>query len=73
MLKRDFYNIIKVDTHIHHSAAMNAGHFLKFIKKKIKVILKKIKELIKFFKFHKLNKIIIKNEGDKIVYMDNKE
>jgi len=33
---RDFYNVRKVDTHIHHSAAMNAKHLLRFIKKKLK-------------------------------------
>mmetsp|Transcript_33130 Transcript_33130/g.95239 ORF Transcript_33130/g.95239 Transcript_33130/m.95239 type:complete len:709 (+) Transcript_33130:3-2129(+) len=33
---RDFYNVRKVDTHIHHSAAMNAKHLLRFIKKKAK-------------------------------------
>ena len=26
----------KVDTHVHHSAAMNAKHLLRFIKKKCK-------------------------------------
>ena len=26
---RDFYNVRKVDTHIHHSAAMNAKHLLR--------------------------------------------
>eukprot|EP00441_Pelagodinium_beii_P010964 CAMPEP_0197685876 /NCGR_PEP_ID=MMETSP1338-20131121/101635_1 /TAXON_ID=43686 ORGANISM="Pelagodinium beii, Strain RCC1491" /NCGR_SAMPLE_ID=MMETSP1338 /ASSEMBLY_ACC=CAM_ASM_000754 /LENGTH=47 /DNA_ID= /DNA_START= /DNA_END= /DNA_ORIENTATION= len=31
---RDFYNVRKVDTHIHHSAAMNAKHLLRFMKKK---------------------------------------
>lgn len=34
---RDFYNVRKVDTHIHHSAAMNAKHLLRFIKKKVRV------------------------------------
>lgn len=33
---RDFYNVRKVDTHIHHSAAMNAKHLLRFMKKKLK-------------------------------------
>jgi AMP deaminase len=33
---RDFYNVRKVDTHIHHSAAANAKHLLRFIKKKAK-------------------------------------
>merc|ERR1719329_1929866 len=33
---RDFYNVRKVDTHIHHSASMHAKHLLRFIKKKIK-------------------------------------
>ncbi|PRP81669.1 AMP deaminase [Planoprotostelium fungivorum] len=48
---RDFYNIRKVDTHIHHSAAMNQKHLLKFIKKTVrnhpedKVIIRDEKEL----------------------------
>ena len=33
---RDFYNVRKVDTHIHHSAAANGKHLLRFIKKKAK-------------------------------------
>mmetsp|Transcript_64662 Transcript_64662/g.189566 ORF Transcript_64662/g.189566 Transcript_64662/m.189566 type:complete len:685 (-) Transcript_64662:104-2158(-) len=33
---RDFYNVRKVDTHVHHSASMNAKHLLRFIKKKLK-------------------------------------
>jgi AMP deaminase len=33
---RDFYNVRKVDTHIHHSACMNQKHLLKFIKSKLK-------------------------------------
>ena len=33
---RDFYNIRKVDTHIHHSACMNQKHLLKFIKSKLR-------------------------------------
>lgn len=33
---RDFYNVRKVDTHVHHSAAMNAKHLLRFMKKKLK-------------------------------------
>lgn len=32
----DFYNIRKVDTHIHHSAAMNCKHLLRFMKRKLK-------------------------------------
>jgi AMP deaminase len=31
---RDFYNVRKVDTHVHHSAAMNAKFLLRFIRKK---------------------------------------
>ncbi|XP_074652092.1 AMP deaminase 2-like isoform X2 [Tubulanus polymorphus] len=34
---RDFYNIRKVDTHIHASSAMNQKHLLRFIKKMLKV------------------------------------
>lgn len=33
---RDFYNLRKVDTHVHHSAAMNCKHLLRFIKHKLK-------------------------------------
>ncbi|KAD0955783.1 hypothetical protein E3N88_43510 [Mikania micrantha] len=33
---RDFYNIRKVDTHVHHSACMNQKHLLRFIKSKLK-------------------------------------
>lgn len=33
---RDFYNVRKVDNHIHHSAAMNCKHLLRFIKAKLK-------------------------------------
>ncbi|KAI8372644.1 hypothetical protein EDC96DRAFT_500056 [Choanephora cucurbitarum] len=33
---RDFYNVRKVDTHVHHSSCMNQKHMLRFIKSKIK-------------------------------------
>ncbi|CAN0925839.1 Probable AMP deaminase [Linum grandiflorum] len=33
---RDFYNIRKVDTHVHHLACMNQKHLLRFIKSKLK-------------------------------------
>jgi AMP deaminase len=33
---RDFYNVRKVDTHIHHSSCMNLKHLLRFIKSKLK-------------------------------------
>ncbi|KAJ8600182.1 hypothetical protein CTAYLR_001957 [Chrysophaeum taylorii] len=33
---RDFYNIRKVDTHVHHSACMNQKHLLRFIKAKLR-------------------------------------
>lgn len=33
---RDFYNVRKVDTHVHHSACMNQKHLLRFIKKKLR-------------------------------------
>eukprot|EP00963_Diacronema_lutheri_P012485 scaffold1771_cov343-Pavlova_lutheri.AAC.15 len=33
---RDFYNVRKVDTHIHHSACMNQKHLLRFIKSKLR-------------------------------------
>lgn len=33
---RDFYNVRKVDTHVHHSACMNQKHMLRYIKSKLK-------------------------------------
>ena len=33
---RDFYNVRKVDNHIHHSACMNQKHLLRFIKKRVR-------------------------------------
>jgi len=33
---RDFYNVRKIDNHIHHSACMNQKHLLRFIKYKLK-------------------------------------
>ena len=33
---RDFYNVRKVDTHVHLAAAMNQKHLLRFIKRKIR-------------------------------------
>ena len=33
---RDFYNVRKVDTHVHHSACMNQKHLLRFIKHKMR-------------------------------------
>ncbi|GAA6048249.1 hypothetical protein JCM3770_006503 [Rhodotorula araucariae] len=33
---RDFYNVRKVDTHVHHSASMNQKHLLRFLKFKMK-------------------------------------
>ena len=33
---RDFYNVRKVDTHVHHSSCMNCKHLLRFIKGKLK-------------------------------------
>ena len=33
---RDFYNVRKVDTHVHHSACMVQKHLLRFIKSKLR-------------------------------------
>ena len=33
---RDFYNVRKVDTHVHHSSCMNQKHLLRYIKSKMK-------------------------------------
>ena len=42
---RDFYNVRKVDTHVHHSSCMNQKHLLRFIKSKMK---KSPKEVVMF-------------------------
>ncbi|XP_047130128.1 AMP deaminase 2 isoform X1 [Hydra vulgaris] len=36
IVHRDFYNVRKVDTHIHAASCMNQKHLLRFIKKKVK-------------------------------------
>lgn len=46
---RDFYNVRKVDTHIHHSSCMNQKHLLRFIKFKLKT---------------EPNEVVINREGD---------
>jgi len=33
---RDFYNVRKVDNHVHHSACMNQKHLLRFMKSRLK-------------------------------------
>ncbi|GAA5846091.1 hypothetical protein JCM9279_004783 [Rhodotorula babjevae] len=33
---RDFYNVRKVDTHVHHSASANQKHLLRFVKMKMR-------------------------------------
>ncbi|KAI5147680.1 uncharacterized protein NESG_00299 [Nematocida ausubeli] len=33
---KDFYNVVKVDTHLHHSASMNSKKLLIYIKKKLR-------------------------------------
>ena len=33
---RDFYNVRKIDTHVHHSSCMNQKHLLRYIKSKMK-------------------------------------
>lgn len=33
---RDFYNVRKVDTHVHAASCMNQKHLLRFIKKSLK-------------------------------------
>jgi AMP deaminase len=33
---RDFYNVRKIDNHVHHSSSMNQKHLLRFIKSKLK-------------------------------------
>jgi len=44
---RDFYNVRKVDNHVHHSACMTQKHLLRFIKSRLK---------------HDKDKIISKND-----------
>ena len=36
---RDFYNVRKVDTHVHHSACMHVKKFLRYIREKAEVIM----------------------------------
>lgn len=36
MPHRDFYNVRKVDVHVHHSSCMNQKHLLSFMKQKLK-------------------------------------
>ena len=49
---RDFYNVRKVDTHIHHSACMRAKQLLEFIINKIKVLINIVlRVLLKSFVF----------------------
>ncbi|RUS35612.1 hypothetical protein BC938DRAFT_482163 [Jimgerdemannia flammicorona] len=58
---RDFYNVRKVDTHVHHSSCMNQKHLLRFIKAKMKkapedvVIFRDGKELTLAEVFQSLN------------------
>ncbi|KZS92191.1 AMP deaminase [Sistotremastrum niveocremeum HHB9708] len=58
---RDFYNVRKVDTHVHHSSCMNQKHLLRFIKSKMKknpddvVIFRDGKELTLAQVFESLN------------------
>lgn len=58
---RDFYNVRKVDTHVHHSSSMNCKHLLRFIKTKLKtspsdhVIVRDGKELTLEQVFQSLN------------------
>jgi AMP deaminase len=58
---RDFYNVRKVDTHVHHSACMNQKHLLRFIKHKLKnngdevVIFRDGRFMTLFEVFHSLN------------------
>ena len=35
---RDFYNVRKVDTHVHHSACMSQKHLLRYIKHKLRFV-----------------------------------
>ncbi|GMT08147.1 hypothetical protein PENTCL1PPCAC_30321, partial [Pristionchus entomophagus] len=70
---RDFYNIRKVDTHIHAASSMNQKHLLRFIKKKMKteestVVLEKMPsfltdELISSSKSH-LSRSQSQHEGE---------
>ncbi|XP_036366732.1 AMP deaminase 2 isoform X6 [Octopus sinensis] len=55
---RDFYNIRKVDTHIHASSCMNQKHLLRFIKKQMKVNPDEIVSCGKDGKMMKLKEVI---------------
>ena len=39
---RDFYNVRKVDTHVHHSACMTQKHLLRYIKHKLRYVPKDV-------------------------------
>ena len=43
---RDFYNVRKVDTHIHHSACMNQKHLLRYIKYRLRKFPNVLSDLI---------------------------
>lgn len=53
---RDFYNVRKVDTHVHHSACMNQKHLLRFIKSKLR---KEPDEVHNWTSFHVLSNTIL--------------
>lgn len=48
---RDFYNVRKVDTHVHHSACMNQKHLLRFIKSKLRKEPDEVHPLFLFLNF----------------------
>jgi len=58
---RDFYTVVKTDTHIHHSSSMNSKRLLQFIKKKLRETPKEVvhrgdKEYTLEEVFEKINK-----------------
>lgn len=52
---RDFYNVRKVDTHVHLSSCMNSKHLLRFIKAKLKKSPDVCYFFIKFLQIKQIN------------------
>ncbi|KAG4986174.1 hypothetical protein JHK86_033865 [Glycine max] len=70
---RDFYNVRKVDTHVHHSACMNQKHLLRFIKSKLRkepdeLYVLGINPVMSFFNIYDLNVDLLDVHADKSTF-----
>lgn len=63
---RDFYNVRKVDTHVHHSACMNQKHLLRFIKSKLRKEPNEVHTLFFFLKLPLLSHVISNSSSPEI-------